>query len=83
METKIRKSKKTVSKENVSVSTDDSLIHKGEDVSAINEKEAERANIQTQIEAFLNQGGTIQHIANNVMADPPKKPTSNYGGQPI
>ena len=50
---------------------------------ALNDKEEERRRIQTDIEAFLSQGGTISKIDPNVMADPPKKPTSNYGGQPI
>ena len=48
-----------------------------------NEKEFERRRIESEVEAFLSNGGTINHIDPNVMADPPKKPTSNYGGQPI
>ncbi len=50
---------------------------------AANDKDEERRKIQADIEAFLGQGGTINQIDPNVMADPPKKPTSNYGGQPI
>ena len=46
-----------------------------------------RANIRTelsdQIEAFLASGGTISEIDPNVMADPPRKPQSNYGSRPI
>lgn len=49
----------------------------------INEKDEERRLIQGQIEQFLASGGSISEIEPNVMADPPKKPTSNYGGQPI
>ena len=48
-----------------------------------NAKEEERKRLEADIEAFLAKGGKIDHIEANVMADPPKKPTSNYGGQPI
>lgn len=51
--------------------------------SAAEEKETERAEIQSQIEAYLASGGAIHQIGTDVLADPPKKPTSNYGGQPI
>ncbi|WP_185235823.1 hypothetical protein [Teredinibacter franksiae] len=50
---------------------------------ALSSKEAERTKMQAEIEAFLASGGTISRVANNVVADPPKKPESNYGGQPI
>lgn len=42
-----------------------------------------RETMQSEIEAFLAKGGKIQQIDDNVMAEPPKKPTSNYGSQPI
>ena len=42
-----------------------------------------RNAMQAEIEAFLAKGGKIQKIEDNVMADPPKKPTSNYGSRPI
>jgi hypothetical protein len=42
-----------------------------------------RDQMQTDIEAFLTQGGEISEIAPNVMADPPQKPSSNYGSRPI
>jgi len=46
-------------------------------------KEIERKRLQAEVEAFLASGGAIQEIEPNVVADPPKKPESNYGGQPI
>ena len=46
-------------------------------------KEAERQRIQAEIEAFLKQGGQITQVDNTVMTDPPRRPESNYGGQPI
>lgn len=46
-------------------------------------KEAERKRIQAEIEAFLSKGGKITHVESNVMSDPPRRPESNYGGQPI
>lgn len=42
-----------------------------------------RQQLQSDIEAFLASGGRISEIPPNVVADPPRKPQSNYGGQPI
>ena len=42
-----------------------------------------RDQMQADIDAFLNSGGEISEIAPKVMADPPQKPTSNYGSRPI
>ncbi len=42
-----------------------------------------REALSSQIEEFLSKGGQISEIAPNVVADPPKKPTSNYGSRPI
>ena len=36
-----------------------------------------------EVEAFLSRGGQIQQIDDNVMADPPRKPQTNYGSRPI
>ena len=46
-------------------------------------KQLERDEISEQVEAFLASGGKIDYVEPNVLADPPKKPTSNYGSQPI
>lgn len=46
-------------------------------------KKAEQEELNKQIESFLNSGGEIDVIEPNVLADPPKKPVSNYGSQPI
>lgn len=42
-----------------------------------------RSKMESDIEAFLKSGGKIAQIEPNVMADPPRKPTSDYGSQPI
>ncbi len=42
-----------------------------------------RNKLNCDVEAFLRQGGRVQVIADNVRADPPKKPTMNYGSAPI
>ena len=42
-----------------------------------------RDQLEADIEAFLSEGGEVRHIQPNVLADPPRKPTSNYGGRPI
>lgn len=46
-------------------------------------KNRERARIQAEIEAFLKSGGQIQQVESRLMSDPPRKPSSNYGAQPI
>lgn len=46
-------------------------------------KASAREQLQNDIEAFLARGGAIKEIAPNIVADPPKRPESNYGGQPI
>lgn len=42
-----------------------------------------RSQMDNEVEAFLQKGGSINEIEPNVMADPPRKPTSNYGSRPI
>lgn len=42
-----------------------------------------RSQLSDEVEKFLAQGGNINQIDPNVMADPPRKPQSNYGSRPI
>jgi hypothetical protein len=42
-----------------------------------------RDELEDQIAAFLARGGVINEVAPNVTADPPKKPSPDYGGRPI
>ena len=42
-----------------------------------------RTLLDSEIDAFLMQGGKIDSVAPNVMGDPPRKPESNYGSRPI
>ncbi len=42
-----------------------------------------RDELEDQIAAFLAGGGKIAEVPPNVTADPPKKPTPDYGGRPI
>lgn len=42
-----------------------------------------RDELEDQVAAFLARGGKINEVAPNVTADPPKKPTPDYGGRPI
>lgn len=50
---------------------------------SVKSREATRAALNAQIEEFLSRGGRINQVDNNVTADPPRKPTSNYGSRPI
>ncbi len=42
-----------------------------------------RNQLSSDVEAFLKNGGRVQQIADNVRADPPKKPNMTYGSAPI
>jgi len=42
-----------------------------------------RQSMEDDVAAFLARGGKIQKIEDNVMADPPRKPQTNYGSRPI
>jgi hypothetical protein len=48
-----------------------------------NASQAVREQLDNDVEAFLAAGGSVQEIEVNVMADPPTKPVSKYGGRPI
>ena len=69
------------------IAPDDDVVIEPEsdvnDCSSLTAKEAERLRLQAEVEAFLASGGKINQIPPNVVADPPRKPESNYGGQPI
>ena len=42
-----------------------------------------RANLDAQVEEFLRKGGHIEEIPSNFRADEPKKPSKEYGNQPL
>lgn len=42
-----------------------------------------REQLQSEVEAFLAQGGKIQEVDAHATADPPQKPTNNYCSRPI
>jgi len=46
-------------------------------------KNKEREELDRQIAEFLARGGKIDKVESNVCADPPQKPSSNYGSRPI
>lgn len=46
-------------------------------------RELLRQQLRNEVEAYLARGGRISEIPSNVIADPPRKPQTNYGGQPI
>lgn len=50
---------------------------------SIASRQKAREELDAQIAEFLARGGRINEIDPNVTADPPKKPTSDYGGRPI
>jgi len=42
-----------------------------------------RREMLTDIERFLQDGGTVETVPQGVRSDPPKRPESNYGSRPI
>ncbi len=58
---------------------------KKEEVEALSiEERAEvRSQLLSDVELFLNGGGEVTKIDNNVRADPPRKPSMSYGSTPI
>lgn len=42
-----------------------------------------RDELSDQVSEFLARGGEIDQVERNVLADPPRKPNSNYGERPI
>jgi hypothetical protein len=46
-------------------------------------RERVRTELETEVEKFSRMGGAIVNVKPNVMADPPRKPESNYGSRPI
>lgn len=68
--------------DNAHVAESNAVEHPDEDVDT-SAREHLRVQLQSDVEVFLAQGGKISEIPQNVVADPPKKPQSNYGGQPI
>ncbi len=46
-------------------------------------KAGQRNQLEDDIQAFLSRGGQVVEVESNVTADPPKRPSSNYGSRPI
>ena len=42
-----------------------------------------RKSLDSQIEEFLKNGGKIEQVPSSISADPPKKPSGDYGNRPI
>ncbi len=63
--------------------SDDEVLAVGDAAAVMAAKEREREQLRADIDAFLASGGKITNVDNNVVADPPKRPESSYGSQPI
>ncbi len=50
---------------------------------SLSSKEHERLELEKQMELFLKNGGQVNIIEQNILADPPRRPVSNYGSRPI
>lgn len=48
---------------------------------AVTARERLREQLANEVAAYLANGGQINYIESNILADPPRKPPCNYGGQ--
>ena len=82
---KPKKAKKTVEVTDQADQPDMEFIGTPEEgvLRSIASRQKLRNQMENEVEAFLKSGGSINEIEPNVMADPPRKPTSNYGSRPI
>lgn len=55
----------------------------GADARTVAGRQKIREKLAKDVEAFLARGGRIQEIDANTTADPPVRPTSEYGSRPI
>ena len=53
--------------------------HSMVDAHSIRTREAERARLRADIDAFLAEGGKVTHLEANRRVDLPKAPQNNYG----
>ena len=50
---------------------------------SMSSREAARDEMDKDVLAFLSKGGAVHDVETGLMADPPRKPISNYGSRPI
>jgi hypothetical protein len=55
----------------------------GADARTVAGRQKVREKLAKDVESFLAKGGRIQEIDANTTADPPVRPTSEYGSRPI
>jgi len=55
----------------------------GADARTVAGRQKVREKLAKDVEAFLAKGGQIKEIDANTTADPPVRPTSEYGSRPI
>lgn len=50
---------------------------------SVQAQERLRQQMAREVEEFLARGGKIQVVEPSLVSDPPRKPRTNYGGQPV
>lgn len=60
-------------------------VHLAENAPLIHDEARQemRKNIESEMAAYLQNGGSITRVDDHVMADPPTKPKSGYGKSAI
>ena len=53
------------------------------DAHSVRARDAERALLRADIDAFLREGGKVTSVAANLRTDTPRKPQNNYGKGPL
>jgi hypothetical protein len=76
-------SEEFVGNDSVHESNDEKNTDLDGDLYSINARQKIRDQLQHDMLAFLNHGGEVKQIADNVRSDPPRKPSADYGSTPI
>jgi len=66
---------------------DNKFVGSKEEESVVERSLSSRAKLRDQmaedVNRFMSKGGSVEEVPKSFRADPPKKPTSNYGSRPI
>tara|TARA_B110000967_G_C18605798_1_gene421504 strand:+ start:253 stop:450 length:198 start_codon:yes stop_codon:yes gene_type:complete len=59
------------------------VVQTEDDVRTIEAKNSIQNQLESDMAAFLSKGGLVEEVDANITSDPPSRPASKYGGQPI
>lgn len=69
---------------NASSAADDAAsIQETHDARSVSSRQHIRSQLENDIQNFIARGGSISEVPALTMADPPRRPVSDYGSRPI